>query len=90
MSDVKNDMSKIDIKLKDLDNQLVTLIEYIRVLAAPGHSFVVVVDPDIREYRKSFFIDGDGSFRIEDLKMNGKKVMVKNDKIIEGYLKTIQ
>jgi len=87
---MKEDLTEITIKLRDSDNQLVTLIEYIGVLAGPGHSFEVVVDPDMREHKKSFFMDGDGSFFIKDLKMNGKKVVVKNDKIMEGYLKRIQ
>ena len=85
-----NDMLEVTMNLIDPDSQLIFLIDYINRLSNPGHSFEVVVDPDMRENRKSFFIDGDGSFRIKDLKMNGKKVVVKNDKIIEGYLKTIQ
>jgi len=87
---MKEDLTEITIKLRDLDNQLVTLIEYIRILAGPGHSFEVVVDPDMREHRKSFFMDGDGSFLIKDVKLNGKTLVVKNDKVMEGYLKRIQ
>ena len=87
---MKEDLTEITIKLRDPDNQLVSLIEYIRILAGPGHSFEVVVDPDMREYKKSFFMDGDGSFNINDIKMNGKKLVVKNDKIVEGYLKGLQ
>jgi hypothetical protein len=86
----KEDLTELTIKLRDPDYQLVRLIEYIRILAGPGHSFEVVVDPDMREHRKSFGIDGDGVFFIKELKMNGKKVVMKDDKIIEGYLKKLQ
>jgi len=41
------------------------LLEYIRDTAGVGHSFEVVVDPDDRQYRKRFGIDGDGPFRME-------------------------
>ena len=85
-----NDMLEVTINLRDPDNQLILLIDYINRLSGPGHSFDVVVDPDMRENRKSFFIDGDGAFYIKDLKMNGKKIKIENDKLIEGYLKTIQ
>lgn len=86
----KEDLTELVIKLRDPDYQLVRLIEYIRILAGPGHSFEVVVDPDMREHRKSFGMDGDGSFFIKEIKMNGKKVVMKDDKIIEGYLKKLQ
>ena len=83
-------MTELVITLRDPDYQLVRLIEYIRVLAGPGHSFEVVVDPDMSENKKSFGMDGDGAFYIKDIKMNGKKVVIKDDKLIEGYLKKIQ
>jgi hypothetical protein len=43
------------------------LIEYIKDTAGIGHSFNVVVDPDMVEYRKEFFFDGDGPFRINSI-----------------------
>jgi len=78
-----NEYDEIIINLRDPDNQLVKLIDYIQRLSAPGHSFDVVVDPDMKENRESFFIDGDGPFFIKDVKMNKKKVVVKNDQIEE-------
>jgi hypothetical protein len=84
------ELDELTIKIRDPEYQLIKLIEYIRVVAGPGHSFDVVVDPDMREHRKSFFMDGDGSFFIREIKMNGKKLKVKDDKIVENYLQKIQ
>ena len=86
----REDLTELTIKLRDPDYQLVRLIDYISRISAPGHSFEVVVDPDMRENRKSFGIDGDGSFYIKEFKMNGKSVKFKDGKIIEGYLKKLQ
>jgi len=83
------DLTEITIKLNDPDNQLIRLIDHISKASAPGHSFDVVVDPDMSEYKKDFFIDGDGSFYIKELKMNGKKVKFEDDKLIE-YLERVQ
>jgi 8-oxo-dGTP diphosphatase len=88
-----NDLMKIEILVRDPDYQLVKMIDHIRRLAAPGHSFEVVVDPDVtkEEGKRSFGMDGDGSFHIRELKMNGKKFELDGDgKIVEGYLKFIQ
>lgn len=83
-------LPKIEIEVRDGDSQLLQLIEYIRILAAPGHSFDVIVDPDSSENRRSFFMDGDGSFYIKNVKLDGIKVKSKDGKIIEEYLKRIQ
>lgn len=85
----KEELTEITISLRDPDNQLIRLIDHIGRAAGPGHSFSVVVDPDDSEYKREFFIDGDGSFFIQDLKMNGKKVKFEKDKLIE-YLEIIQ
>lgn len=86
----REDLNEIKILLRDPDNQLVKMIDYIMHTANIGHSFEVVVDPDLREYKKSFYMDGDGSFFIKEVRKNNKKVKVKDDKIIEGYLRKIQ
>ena len=83
-------LTEIVVKLRDPDDQLVKMIDYIMHTANIGHSFEVVVDPDLREYKKSFYMDGDGSFFIKEVRKNNKKVKVKDDKIIEGYLRKIQ
>ena len=80
---------EITIKVRDYEDQLVRLIDYIMHTASIGHSFDVIVDPDMSEYRKSFFMDGDGVFFIKEIKMNGKKVVIKDDKISE-YLERVQ
>jgi len=47
---------------------LIPLIEYIKQTADPGHSFDIVVDPDMSETRKSFGMDGDGAAYIHSIK----------------------
>ena len=86
----REDLDEITVLLRDHDDQLVKMIDYIMGNAGPGHSFEVVVDPDMRENRKSFFMDGDGSFYIQEVKKNGNKVKIKDDKLIEGYLNCLQ
>jgi len=83
-------VDEITVKVIDPDNQLVKMIYHIMHSANIGHSFEVIVDPDLRERTKKFYMDGDGSFYIEEVKKNGKKVEVKEDKLIEVYLKKIQ
>ncbi len=85
-------MTNIEVLVRDHDHQLIKMIEHIRALAAPGHSFVVIVDPDAskNEGKETFSMDGDGSFFIKDIKMDGKKFEMKDGKILEGYLKKIQ
>ncbi len=86
----REDLNEIKILLRDPDNQLVQMIDYIMHNANIGHSFETIVDPDDRERNKKFFMDGDGSFYIQEVKYNGKKVKVKDDKLIENYLENIQ
>jgi len=93
MAYYKKPMTKIEILVRDNDDQLVKMIEYIRILSAPGHSFEVIVDPDRtkEEGKAIFFMDGDGSFFIKDIKKNGKKVKTnKHGKLIDEYLKIIK
>jgi len=87
---VDDEKDVITIELRDPENQLVKMIDHIMHSANIGHSFEVVVDPDMKDYRKSFFMDGDGPFHIFKVKKNNKEVKVEKDKLIEGYLKRIQ
>jgi len=80
------ELDEIIVKVRDHEDQLVKMIDYIIHTANIGHSFKVVVDPDMREYRKKFYFDGDGTFHVKEVKKNGKKVNIKNDKLIERYL----
>ena len=43
------------------------LIDYVRKVGGYGHSFDIVVDPDNKDYKKSFGFDGDGSDFIKKL-----------------------
>lgn len=56
----------IKIELHDPDSQLENLIKCVKASSDPGHSFNVVVDGDTE---KSFWIDGDGSFRISSIEV---------------------
>ena len=85
----KEELDEIKVLLRDPDNQLVKMIDYIMHNANIGHSFETIVDPDDRERNKKFFMDGDGSFYIQEVIYNGKKVKVKDDKLIENYLENI-
>jgi hypothetical protein len=42
-----------------------------------GHSFSIVIDPDNSEYRKTVGFDGDGSDRIQNIKV-GEKLLPKD------------
>ena len=81
----RKELDELVIKLRDYDDQLFKLIDYIMHTANVGHSFEVVVDPDMREHRKTFYMDGDGSFYIKEVKKNGNKM-----KKLEEYLRFIQ
>lgn len=48
----------------DQDNNLENLLNYIKKNGNGGHSFTIVVDPDMKESTKRFSWDGDGSDRI--------------------------
>lgn len=80
---IGDEFVELKILLRDPDDQLFRLIDYIKSTANVGHSFEVVVDPDLSENKKSFGIDGDGSFFIKDIKKDGKKIKIDNDKIVE-------
>ena len=85
-------MTTIEVLVNDDEHQLIKMIEHIRKLSSPGHSFIAIVDPDAskEEGKETFSFDGDGSFYIKNIKMNGKKLEMKDGKIIENYLRKIQ
>jgi predicted type IV restriction endonuclease len=92
ISKIEDDYTKIEVLVRDPDDQLVKMIEHIRLLSSPGHSFIADVDPDAskEEGREYFSFDGDGVFYIKYVKKNGKKVTMKDGKILENYLRDIQ
>lgn len=57
----------IIVKTYDYESQLEDLLSHIKHLADIGHSFIIEVDPGSEKYNQTFWIDGDGSFRISTL-----------------------
>ena len=60
-------MKRVVMYIKDRDNTIEELLKYIKKLTDDGHGFTVDVDIDDKEYKKHFYIDGDGSDKIRDL-----------------------
>ena len=60
----------ITITCNDYENNLEELLNYIKSTGNIGHSFEVVVDPDNKDYKKSFGWDGDGGDSISDIKIS--------------------
>ena len=56
---------------RDPESSLKTLIEYIGTNGNTGHSFSIVVDPDMTEEegKKTFYWDGDGSDYIKEVRV---------------------
>lgn len=69
---VKEDRKEktIVIKCFDEDDELSSLIDYIKGIGNIGHSFEIIVDPDTSDYRKKFDWDGDGGDRINDIQVS--------------------
>ena len=72
------DPVKIELSAKDSNGQLAELLNYIRHNGNGGHSFVIIVDPDLKENTKRFSWDGDGGNRIDEIKVNGDVLKVKD------------
>ena len=67
----KDDMNKtkiITIKVNDVTGDLENLLKCIKATSDPGHTFDIIVDPIDTKNAESFEMDGDGSFRIIDIK----------------------
>lgn len=60
-------MKDVHFKISDSEGQLSELFETIKDYTQMGHTFTVVVDPGDEDYEKSFYIDGDGSDKLEEL-----------------------
>ena len=72
------DPVKIELSARDSNGQLAELLNYIRHNGNGGHSFVIIVDPDLKENTKRFSWDGDGGDRIEEIKVNGEVLKVRD------------
>jgi 2'-5' RNA ligase len=55
---------------------LVDLVDYIRTTGNIGHSFSILVDPENKDFRKSFGWDGDGSDSIQKVSLYEPKLKV--------------
>jgi hypothetical protein len=66
-----NDKFKIIIIGKGTDgmNHLSDMIKYIGEIGNTGHSFDILVDPDVKDYSKLFAWDGDGADYIDTVKI---------------------
>ena len=62
------DTLKIILTLRDPDGQMLKFLKKVQVLANPGHSFGVVVDPK-SEDEETFGFDGDGAFFLKDIEV---------------------
>jgi hypothetical protein len=65
-------MKQIILNVIDDEDSLERMLNAIKECSDPGHSFDVVVDPDGTEEEGgnlSFGIDGDGAFRLVDIKI---------------------
>lgn len=51
---------------------LMPLLDCLKRNAGIGHSFPIVVDPDDSEFRKKFYMDGDGAAHIISIKQKTK------------------
>ncbi|MGD2072521.1 MAG: hypothetical protein PVG65_03435 [Candidatus Thorarchaeota archaeon] len=49
------------------DETLIPLLNYLKDVAAVGHSFPIIVDPNDKEYKKEFGMDGDGAAHIRSI-----------------------
>jgi len=56
----------------DAVHSMLRLLRHCERVGNMGHSFEIVLDPENSEYRKTVGFDGDGSDRIESIKVNGK------------------
>lgn len=63
-----DDSRTLTVVVKGDEGEVAKMLKYIGDTAAIGHSFSVVVDPGDSEYEKKFSFDGDGAFRIEEIK----------------------
>ncbi len=64
----ENDTEQVIVTVrKGSGKNLKKLIEYMKDIGNPGHSFGIIVDPEDGERKKNFYWDGDGSDYIESV-----------------------
>lgn len=67
LESIENKEGKLVVNVKDSEGELKELLKYIKDVSDAGHTFEVVVDPGNEDWEKSFEIDGDGAFKIDDV-----------------------
>ena len=68
--------TKIEILVRDPEKEMTKFLQKIQRHANPGHSFIVIVDPDQGKAdggSEHFSFDGDGSFFLKEILVDGKK-----------------
>ena len=61
----------IILRVRDEENHIEDLLNYIKSNTDPGHCSTIIVDADGDDYKKSFQVDGDGIDRIVSINVKG-------------------
>lgn len=77
-AEVDSSEKVVTLVINDAEDQIIDLIKCIQSIANAGHSFNVVVDPDNEDYKNEFYIDGDGSDKINEIKTSDSVTESKN------------
>ena len=65
----ESDQKELHLIISDSEGSIQDLIETIKDYTQMGHTFEVVIDPGDSDYERSFYIDGDGSDKIQDIEV---------------------
>lgn len=65
----ESNQRELHLTISDSQGSIQDLIETIKDYTQMGHTFEVVIDPGDSDYEKSFYIDGDGSDKIQDIEV---------------------
>lgn len=65
----ESSQKELHLTISDSEGSIQDLIETIKDYTQMGHTFEVVIDPGDSDYEKSFYIDGDGSDKIQDIEV---------------------
>jgi hypothetical protein len=63
----KSEYKKITIIARDSENSLVDILTHIKDAGNMGHSFDIIVDPEAKPGKKTYYWDGDGSDTIKSI-----------------------
>lgn len=65
----ESSQKELHLTISDSEGSIQDLIETIKDYTQMGHTFEVIIDPGDSDYEKSFYIDGDGSDKIQDIEV---------------------